>query len=349
MRILIATVHVPFVNGGAELHARQLRDELIRAGNEAEVVAVPFNADPPERILDQMLACRLLDLSAFSGVSVDRVIGLKFPAYLVPHRNKVLWILHQHRPAYELWDAPELSDMRFQPHGALVRNAIVEADRQLIPEAKAIFATSRNVASRLNRFCSLEARPLYHPPPNADAFQCLETEPFLFFPSRVTRLKRQSLVVSALALTRNPVRVRLAGSADNPADITVLTKAVREAGVSGRIEFLNWVSEEEKVQLYARAIAILYPVQDEDYGYVTLEAMLSSKPVITCVDSGGPNEFVLPGATGWVVEPTPEALARAMDEAWETRQNAATMGRAARDHYKSFDISWRHVLDALLA
>src|SRR5215218_7753942 len=106
MRILITTVQVPFIRGGAEILAEGLRDALRSEGHQPEIVAIPFKWYPPERILDHMLAGRLLDLTETSGVCVDRVIGLKFPAYLVNHPNKVIWLLHQHRTAYELWDSP---------------------------------------------------------------------------------------------------------------------------------------------------------------------------------------------------------------------------------------------------
>jgi len=52
---------------------------------------------------------------------------------------------------------------------------------------------------------------------------------------------------------------------------------------------------------------------DEDLGYVALEAMYAGKPVVTCLDSGGPLEFVVHDQTGFVTEPTPEALAEAID------------------------------------
>src|SRR5437773_2205296 len=129
MRILIATVQVPFVRGGAEVLAEGLRDALHREGHQAEIVAIPFKWYPPERILDQMLACRLLDLTESSGTPVDRVIGLKFPAYLIPHPNKVLWIVHQHRSAYDLWDHP-LGDLINFPNGVQVRDAIRLADQE---------------------------------------------------------------------------------------------------------------------------------------------------------------------------------------------------------------------------
>src|SRR5438552_1765797 len=137
MRILIATVQVPFIRGGAEILAEGLRDALLAAGHQAEIVAVPFKWYPPERILDHMLACRLLDLTETAGVAVDRVIGLKFPAYLIPHPNKVLWVLHQHRMAYEMWDHP-FGDLITSPQGPRVRDAIQEADQRLIPETRGV-------------------------------------------------------------------------------------------------------------------------------------------------------------------------------------------------------------------
>src|ERR671919_216382 len=206
MRILIATVQVPFIRGGAEIHAEGLRDALLAAGHEAEILAIPFKWYPPEKILDHVLACRLLDVSEVAGTRVDRLIGLRFPAYLIPHPNKVLWILHQHRTAYDLWDHA-LSDLIYYPNGSQVRDAIEHADRTLIPEARAVFANSQNVARRLKRYCDVDATPLYHPPPNAEKFYSSRAEDYLFFPSRLCLPKRQELALQALTLTRNLVRL----------------------------------------------------------------------------------------------------------------------------------------------
>jgi hypothetical protein len=112
-----------------------LRDALRSEGHEAEIVAIPFKWYPPERIPEQILACRLLDITESTGMTVDRVIGLKFPAYFIPHPNKVLWMVHQHRQAYDLWDNT-LSDLVGFPNGCQIRGAIREADTRLLPEAK---------------------------------------------------------------------------------------------------------------------------------------------------------------------------------------------------------------------
>src|SRR6202008_2402117 len=207
-------------------------------------------------------------VSEVAGTRVDRLIGLRFPAYLIPHPNKVLWILHQHRTAYELWDHA-LSDLVYYPNGSQVRDAIEQADRKLIPEARAVFANSQNVARRLKRFCDIDSTPLYHPPPHAEKFYSSEANNYLFFPSRLCIPKRQELTLEALAITRNPVRVSFAGIPDHPDYKNKLESLARKLKVQKRVEGLGAVSDEENRSWYAKALAVVYPPVDEDYGYVT--------------------------------------------------------------------------------
>ena len=348
MKILITTAQVPFIRGGAEVLAEGLRGALRSEGHEAEIVAIPFKWYPPERILDQMLACRLLDITESTGMTVDRVIGLKFPAYFIPHPNKVLWILHQHRTAYDLWEPP-LGDLIHFPNGVQIRDAIREADARLLPEAKQIFTISRNVSQRLKDYCGIDSTPLYNPPQHAEHFYCAAAEDYFFFPSRLTPPKRQVLVLEALAGTCRPVRVRFAGPVEHPSYAEALKAQAQKLNIHSRVEWLGSVTEEEKRRQYAYALGIIFPPINEDYGYVTLEAMLSSKPMITCIDSGGPLEFVRAAQTGLIVEPTPEALAAAMDTLWENRAQAQAMGEAGRAHYDSQKIFWPQVVERLLS
>jgi glycosyltransferase involved in cell wall biosynthesis len=348
MRVLLAMAQVPFIRGGAELHAEGLCDALRAAGHHAEIVAIPFKWYPPARILDHMAACRLLNVSEIGGTTVDLVIGMKFPAYLIDHPNKVLWILHQHRQAYELWGHP-MGDLHLEPGGEQVRDAIRAADRRFIPEARAVFANSATVAQRLKEYCGIASTPLYHPPPQAKHFYCEEAEEYLLFPSRIATMKRHALVLEALALTRKPVRVSFLGAADHDTEAQELRASAIRLGVGQRVMWLGAVSDSEKFRYYARALGVIFPPVDEDYGYITLEAMLSSKPVITCTDSGGPLEFVRDGKTGVVAAPTPQALAAAMDTLWEDRSRAKVMGEAGHKLYDSMDISWSNVVKKLLS
>ncbi|MDQ2660035.1 MAG: glycosyltransferase family 4 protein [Verrucomicrobiota bacterium] len=349
MRVLIATVRTPFISGGAEAHADELLQALLAEGHQAEILSVPFNPSQAECIPDQMLACRLLDLREIDGVPVDRVIALKFPAYFIRHPHKVIWLLHQYRGAYDLWEH-EMGGLRAAPRGRIVRDIVRQADRGMAAGACAIYTNSGNVSQRLRHFSGIEAPPLYHPPPQAASFFCADrTEDYFFYPSRLSRTKRQELVLRALALTREPVRMKFAGRADSPAFGQQLRELAHTLGVGKRVEWLGFINDDEKRDLYASVRAVVFPPLDEDYGYITLEAMLASKPVITCDDSGGPLEFILPDETGSVAQPTAESLAAAMDTLWRDPALAARYGQAARRHYQSLNLSWSHVVKTLLA
>lgn len=349
MRIGVANVQVPFVHGGAEVHADNLVRQLRARGFETELITIPFKWYPPERLLESIAIARMLDLSEANGTRIDRLIGLKFPIYLAPHPNKVLWILHQYRSAYDLWDHPEHGDLINLPQGQAVRAAVHHADRRFIPEATAIYANSRNVADRLQRYNGIGAKPLYHPPAGAERFGSLEAQDYLFFPSRITPLKRQRLVIDALALCQEPVRVVFSGAAEVPSYMAELLQRCRETGLGDRAMFKGFTSDTEKLDLYARSLGVVYPPVDEDYGYVTLEAMLSRKPVITTLDSGGPLEFVEHDHTGMVCTPDAASLAGRMDELWRNRAVAARMGEAGRAFYDALGISWDRVVEVLTA
>jgi glycosyltransferase involved in cell wall biosynthesis len=195
----------------------------------------------------------------------------------------------------------------------------------------------------------MDSTPLYHPPVNASQFYTEAAEDYFFFPSRLTPLKRQALVLEALAHTRQPVRVRFAGTAEGARYGEELNTLARELRVNQRVEMLGQVGEEEKRVLYARALGVIFPPVDEDYGYVTLEAMLASKPVVTCRDSGGPLEFVRDGETGLVVDARPEALAETMDTLWKDRLLARKLGEAGRERYDDLEISWQTVVERLVS
>lgn len=349
MRIGVANVQVPFVRGGAEIHADNLVAQLRQRGHDVDLITLPFKWYPPERLIESMAMARMLDLGEANGQRIDRLICLKFPIYLAPHPDKVLWILHQYRSAYDLWDHPEYGDLIRLPHGDAVRQAIRYADTKFIGEARAVYANSRNVADRLARYNAVDAKPLYHPPAHAERFRTLPAEDYLFFPSRITPLKRQHLVIEALGLCREPVRLVFAGAAEAPDYLAKLERMCRDGGLWDRVVFKGFTTEETKLDLYAACLGVIYPPVDEDYGYITLEAMLASKPVITTADSGGPLEFVEHDHTGLVCEPDPADLARHMDALWRDRPQAARMGKAGRALYDTMGISWDHVVEALTA
>lgn len=347
MRVLALTTHVPFVRGGAERLAEGLVQAIQKAGHDAEIVSIPFKWYPTERILDHMLAARLLDITESCGDKIDLVIGLKFPTYLIPHPNKVMWLVHQHRTAYDMWNSPH-NNLTVSSNGVQIRQAIMNADNHAFAESKGIYTIAENVSKRLKHFNNIDSQSIYSPPPESEDFYCDLAKDYLFFPSRLDAMKRQHLVLEAMKYTQNPVKVVFAGKSDGEGTWRSLQNLVRQLELGDRVSFLSEVSEEQKIHLYAQAIAVVYPPLDEDYGYITLESMLASKAVITCQDSGGSLEFVVDKATGLVAEPTPQSLAAAMDHFWDDRQFAKDLGQAGRARYAAMNISWSNVVHKLL-
>jgi glycosyltransferase involved in cell wall biosynthesis len=135
-------------------------------------------------------------------------------------------------------------DLIYSANGAEVRDAIRQADKQMIPEARSVYANSINVARRLKEFCGIEAVPLYHPPPRAALLFGLSFR-LSVFPSRLAQPKRQALVLSALAKTKQKVRVHFAGTADKPPYAAELESQAEKLGVASRVEWLGLISEDE--------------------------------------------------------------------------------------------------------
>jgi glycosyltransferase involved in cell wall biosynthesis len=343
--VLICTAQVPFTTGGAESHVEGLRRALTEAGYNAEVAALPFKWYPPSEIMRGTLAWRMLDVTEANGKPVDLVVGMKFPAYTVAHPRKVLWVIHQHRSAYNLWGTP-FDDLSTYPEGARVRDLIRHCDARFLPEARRVFANSRAVAERLMRYNRIESEPLYHPPPRAERLRPGPQGNYVFYPSRVEPQKRQELLIEAMSFVRTEARAVIAGSAPERERYESLIKHYR---VEDRVELRGFVDEAEMIELYSNALGVCYLPFDEDYGYVTLEAMLSAKPVIVTSDGGGAAEFVEHGVEGLVAEPFALAVADCIDRLYADRAEALRMGERAREKLLSMNLSWQNVVEKIIA
>jgi glycosyltransferase involved in cell wall biosynthesis len=343
MRVAIATAQVPFVRGGAEVLTEGLLAALREHGVEAELVQLPFQWHPPARLLDHVLATRLWRLDG-----ADRVIGMKFPAYLVPHPDKVLWLMHQHRAAYDLW-GDRATGLPDTTEGRAVRDAVWRADAAWLPEARRVHTLSPVVSDRLRRFNGIASTPLLPPLADPGAFRSGPYGDYVFAPSRLSAAKRQGLLVEAMRHVRSGARLVLAGEAATASELETLRAAVRRHGVGDRVTILGrWIPEHQKVDLLAGALAVAFVPRDEDYGYVTLEAAAAARATITCSDAGGPTLFVRDGETGLVRPPDPRALAEAIDALMGDRREAARLGANARDQLTALDLRWDRVVEELL-
>jgi glycosyltransferase involved in cell wall biosynthesis len=338
--VLVCSPQVPFAHGGAEVLAEQLTDALRARGHESDLVTVPFKWYPGTRVLTEALLWRLLDLEEVDGRPVDLVVGTKFPSYAVRHPNKVVWLVHQFRQAYEL-DRTDLGQFGEGVEERATRRAVHELDRVVLGEAQRLFAISANVAARLQRLLGLDAEVLL-PPPQELPFRFDDVGDFVLSVGRLDRAKRVDLLLEAAALAPE-LRCVVAG--DGP-DRERLEQIAKREQLDGRVEFLGRVDPRRLADLYAGCLAVYYAPVDEDYGMVPYEAFLSEKPVVTTQDAGGPLEAVTDRQTGLVCEPTPRAVADACDWLRAHRDEAHAWGRAGKGIAER--LSWDTVVDGLL-
>ena len=344
MKIALCSTMTPFIDGGARQIVDWLEDHLLAEGHAVEKVYLP-EVDRTETLYRQMMSFRWIDLDR-----ADRVICFRPQSQLIQHDHKVLWFIHHVRVFYDLWDSPYRPCPDDAKHRGL-RQAIHDADSNAIREAKAVFTNSNVISDRLRKFNGIESEVLYPPIFRPERFHCEDFNDEIVYISRVERHKRQDLLIRALALTTTLVKIRIAGASiydDYPDE---LERLVGHLGLQNRVVFdRRWISEDEKASILGSCLAVAYlPVDEDSYGYPTLEAAHSSKPVLTVADSGGVLAFVESGVTGFVAEPTAEALAEYMDRLYLSRALTKKMGAAARDRIESLGISWPRVIDRLLA
>jgi glycosyltransferase involved in cell wall biosynthesis len=345
MKVIVASTVAPFIDGGATFIVDWLDTMLRRRGHEVDTLKLPFLSSAP-LMLEQMLSLRLMDV----GDRADRLICTRPPAHLLRHPRKVLWFIHHHRPVYDLWDTPH-RDVPDTPWGRRHAAAIIRADEVAFAESRAIYTNSRVVGDRLKRFNGVASTVVYPPILDPERFRCSGYGDYILYMSRATPHKRQDLAVEAMRYTRTPVKLVLAGAADAGTYAEDLRQRIEQHGLTDRVRMDDrWLTEEEKVDLYAGCLAAIYiPFDEDSYGYASLEAHHAAKAVITTTDAGGTGELIVDGENGRIVPPDPRAIAAAMDALFENRALARRMGEAGRHAIDRLGITWDRVIDRLLA
>ena len=379
---IVAPCPVPYARGGAENLWRGLQDHLNeRTAHQAEILKLPTREHAFWGLLAAYRDFAELDLTGF-----DVVVSGKYPAWMVAHPAHVVWMLHPLRGLYDTYhyfglpdepaDAPAevTALLAFCDAHAGRRDALGELWERLDrlraggldaavtafpgPLIRRLVHWLDGVAfapGAIARYGAISAtvrdRPGYFPP-GAEPFVAHPPSgraialggrrgDYLFTVSRLDAPKRLDLLIAAMALVRSGAHLKLAGTGPEQARLAEL------AAGEPRVELLGRVSDAELERLYGRARAVAFLPHDEDFGLVALEAMQAGRPVITTHDAGGPRELVEDGVTGLVVDPTPAALAAAIDALWDDRGRWRTLGRAGLERARA--VSWDRVVAELEA
>src|SRR5260370_11123739 len=211
----------------------------------------------------------MLMVRAFELWNVERVIALKFPAYLIRHPHKTLWLLHQYRQAYDLFDAGQ-SNLPPGVQGEELRQMIKKSDDETFRESQHIFTNSEVTQQRLAHYNGFAADVLLPPLNDPELFSGGEARGYIFAGGRVNGMKRQYLLVEALTYMPKGTQLVVAGPPETPEDANRLDCLVERLALRDRVKLdLRFLPRAELAEYVNHALAVAYLPYDEDsLGYV---------------------------------------------------------------------------------
>jgi glycosyltransferase involved in cell wall biosynthesis len=341
--VAVVTSSPPFAEGGHLVMARELVRAFRESGHEAGLIVTPQNRFGQQGSAYLAAWCTDVGL-AHEEKPIDRVISLRFPGYAVQHPNHVMWLNHRMREYYDLWE-------RFQVHlswkGKLkerTRRAVIHrVDAHLMRGMRRRYVISATVQARLQKWGGIQSDVLYPPAPLRD-YRCESYGDYIFAVSRLAPLKRFDLLLRALAEpVATGIRCVIAGEG---AEMAALVKLRNQLGLEQRVDFAGRLTDAQMIDHLARCRAVAFVPWNEDYGFVTVEAFMCGKPVLTVSDSGGPSEMVQNGISGYVTAPTAEALGIGLREIMSDRTRAIRMGEAGA--VTAHAMTWAGAVEQLL-
>ncbi len=251
----------------------------------------------PARILAPQ-AFASLDLSEF-----DVVISSTnaYHAKAVKVRPDAIHLCYCHTPARSLYGFETQSGWQQNPWthtlGEIANHWLRLRDFEDAQAVTEILANSETVAKRIAKFWRRESTILNPPVVMIDQTEKRKLIPndkrsYFLYVNRLHLTKHPEIAVQAAIKKHWPLKIIGSGPMDE-----VLQKMIVEAGQNETIQLLGKVSDEELMELYSNALALLYPVSDEDFGIVPVEAMALGTPVIAH-RSGGPAETIIEDKNG---------------------------------------------------
>lgn len=342
LNILICGIKYPFVYGGSEILIESLKDELKKRGHNVDVVKMPFRTLPLDQIVKNCLSWRFVDFRRFDEGFVDLLIATKFPSYFAKHPNKVVWLQHQLRQSYDL--ANSSIGIKGSTEAEEFNKWIKDMDYEVLSEAKKIFAISKNVSYRLKKYNGLDSKVLYPPPKLLGKYRNDDYNDYILYVGRLNILKRVDLLIESMRFVETNLRCLIVGEGiikDKLIDL------VEKYNLKEKVEFLGFVDDDSLLDLYANCLCVFFAPLDEDYGFITIEAFNSEKPVMTLSDSGGVLEFVKHEKNGYILSYDPREIAEVFDYLYRNKSLAKKLGLKGKKTVEF--ITWDYVIDNLLS
>ena len=374
---IVSQSHVPFIIGGAEKLWWGMQEYINKhTAHQCDLIRLPTKESNFWELLDSYYMFYNLDLASF-----DMIISGKYPGWMVQHHNHHIYMLHTLRSVYDCYNFSkwgndvETKDIKiqyildkledtstsieelfkllfelkvaynasckepFNYEGALMRKVIQFFDKKSMENIHSFSAISHTVANRKEYFPPQMHVEVIHPPSNLEGYANHSSD-YFFTVSRLDYPKRIDMMVEAYLKSDTTLPLKIAGTGPLTEKLKTLSKD------DPRIELLGFVSDDDLIEYYTKAYAVIFIPREEDYGLVTIEAMKCEKPILTFSDSGGVLEFVEDHVTGLVCEPNIEALTENINYIAHNQELCISMGKAAKSRVEK--ITWKNTIDKLL-
>ena len=350
--------------GGAEVHLHEIFSRLAARGHEVHLLCSGYAGAAAGDVVDGIQVHRVSSRYGFAVTARGAFRSLArqlAPDVVVEDVNKVPLNLPS------LWKGPFVllvphlfGTTAFRELPGPVAAVVWAAERPMprVYARVAVQAISEATRSDLvERGFRPEAVQVIYPGVDTRHFSpaarpVREAAPTFLYVGRLKRYKQVATAIEALARldSASPARLWIAGSGDDRARLETLA---RQRGVSGRVDFLGFVSEETKLELYRRAWAVVLPSLKEGWGITNLEAAGCATPALAA-DNSALRESVRDGQTGYLF---PTGDAGALATLFERLADPAVrdrLGSGARAFAETF--SWERTaqqteshLDAVVA
>lgn len=318
-----------------------------------------------------------MDLSQY-----DAVISTQPPSFAIQHPKHISLFYHHMKFFYDMSDLILEVGLQ-QPYHHKSVQVIREIDTISLSKVTTILAGSQTIKNRIKQFNNLSNNvdviyagidpDIYH-------FNGQVSYEYPIVVGRHEFPKRPELFVKAMKLLPNLIGkvVGAGGRTDDLKKIDNLLTYTSQVGIvitddivwkqmsngkfgfeyekhiqnakknrtSSNVIFTGRVSTESLFEEYSKASCVVCPAYEEDYGLTAIEAMSFKKPVIACKDGGGYAELIEDGINGFLVDPTSDAIAEAIQKIAENKEIAIRMGNAAYETSRKY--TWSNTIDKLL-
>lgn len=355
MRVLhVFKTYYPDSYGGVEQVIRQIATSSAAHGVECRVFALSRHTRE----------VRTLWADGVAVVQVPCTIELASTPFsfraLGPFHQAVAWadIVHYHFP----WPFGDVLHMLARPkkptlltyHSDIVKQRVLlqfykPLQHHFLSSVQAIVATSPNyvaTSSTLQKYkdkvtvIPIGLRESGYPraeQARIDMWRQRVGEGFFLFVGVLRYYKGLHVLIDSLSVSRPdtlPVQVVIVGS--GPEEEALRRQA---AGLGlNNVHFLGALPDEDKIALLRLSLAVVFPshLRSEAYGITLVEGAMCGKPLISAEIGTGSSFVNVHGETGLVVPPRdPHALRSAMNRLAASPEEAARLGRGARQRFEA--------------